>query len=284
MAYAVPNPYVATTHPYPTRYHGGLWTRPVFGFPRMASVQSNFKAGDFNDGNPALRGLGMLFNAENGVFGTEKNGGGVFGPSLYGLQGQSDDIQAIADAILSTGTHNAAAYDLQTQFRAWFDNLSAYDKTFSDDAMAQATSFRDRFNAANAGKSSAPAPTAFTAAQVQNLQTMLNGALTAAGYNPIAADGKVGPGTCGAIKWYRTAKGIPTAGASFDGICSTKGSTAPTKRSSGGGTYTPPATTPDAAPPAAQASAMPSAGTLAMIGGGVLAVALAVVGKKKGWF
>ena len=86
MAYGVSNPYTATTHPYPTRYHGGIWTRPVFGMPYQRAVQSVFKPTDFNDGNPGLRGMGeVLFDAYDGVFGTPKDGGGVFGPSLYGL-------------------------------------------------------------------------------------------------------------------------------------------------------------------------------------------------------
>lgn len=43
----VPTPYVAHVHPYPTRYHGGIWTRPVFGFPYVTSPQSVFKPDDF---------------------------------------------------------------------------------------------------------------------------------------------------------------------------------------------------------------------------------------------
>jgi len=43
----VPTPYVAHVHPYPTRYHGGIWTRPVFGFPYVKSPQSVFKPDDF---------------------------------------------------------------------------------------------------------------------------------------------------------------------------------------------------------------------------------------------
>jgi len=43
----VPTPYVAHVHPYPTRYHGGIWTRPVFEFPYAPSPQSVFKPDDF---------------------------------------------------------------------------------------------------------------------------------------------------------------------------------------------------------------------------------------------
>jgi hypothetical protein len=43
----VPTPYVSHVHPYPTRYHGGIWTRPVFEFPYVESPQAVFKPDDF---------------------------------------------------------------------------------------------------------------------------------------------------------------------------------------------------------------------------------------------
>lgn len=46
----VPTPYHVHVHPYPTRYHGGIWTRPVFGMPYVQSVQSVFKPDDFVNG------------------------------------------------------------------------------------------------------------------------------------------------------------------------------------------------------------------------------------------
>ncbi len=29
----VPTPYTTHVHPYPTRFHGGIWRRPTFGLP-----------------------------------------------------------------------------------------------------------------------------------------------------------------------------------------------------------------------------------------------------------
>lgn len=268
MSYSVSNPYVATTHPYPTRYHGGVWTRPVFGFPRMTAVQSVFKSDDFNDCNPALRGLGdVLVDNANGVFGTAKSGGGVFGPSLYGL-GAACPLPAVCEEALRSASQYFNTSILDGYCEATPENQNAI-YTVCNQAIAAAA------------KGGAPAaPTSFTTDQVKSLQTMLNAALVAAGYNALSVDGKLGPGTCGAIKWYRAAKGMPAAGASFDPICATKGSNPPTRRASAAPA---PAPVPDASP-GLQASVMPSAGTLAMIGGGLLAVTLAVVGKKKGWF
>jgi hypothetical protein len=248
-----------------------------------------FKPDDFNDGNPGLRGLGTDFNVGNGVFGTARQGGGVFGPSLYGLGDNAEDIDAIARSILSTSTKSTAAFDIQNEFRAWYDGLSWFGK--DEDAMAKAVSYRSRFNAANvAGGGSAPAaaPPASSAAQplteagIKAVQQTLSSALVSAGYNPIGVDGKVGAGTCGAIQWYQQ-KVNPAAGTQFAAICAAKKPwTAPSKKSSGGGTYTPPPVEIPAEP--LQAGMGASGSTWAMIGGGALAIALAVVGKKKGWF
>jgi len=298
--YEVPNPYVSTTHPYPTRYHGGIWTRPVFGYPRMVSVQSVFKCDDFNDGNPALRGLNGDYQVGNGVFGTANGGGGVFGPSLYGLAGQADDIDAIANYILNTGTVSTAAFDLQSQFRSWYNNLGPYDRNFSDDVMAKATSYRAQFNAANVSGGTAPLQPAttsssgggggdaFSKASITNLQQLLNASLVKAGYNPLTPDGALGPSTCGAIQTYRQITGNPQSGNTYDSFCATKKPwNAPTKAGSGGGggtpTYVPPPVAPTTPQPTMQAG-MLGAGAWAMVAGGVLAIGVAVVGKKKGWF
>ena len=264
----------------------------------MVSVQSVFKCDDFNDGNPALRGLNGDYQAGNGVFGTAKNGGGVFGPSLYGLNGQSDDIDAIANYILNTGTKSTAAFDLQSEFRGWYNNLGFYDKNFSDDAVAKATSYRERFNASNVaggGGALAPAPAPsgsgaqpVTADATKAIQQTLNTALIAAGYKPIDADGKLGAGTCGAIAWYQQTVN-PAAGAQFASACATKKPwTAPSKPSAYKAPLTTTATLPTTTtqPPASETTkaGMMGAGAWAMVAGGVLAIGVAVVGKKKGWF
>lgn len=93
----VPSPYVARVHPYPTRYHGGIWTRPVFGMPRVAKVQSVFRPVNFYP--PAQSGLGEscgcgaspdglgdpLIQAGDGVFRYPRTGGGgIFNRALAG--------------------------------------------------------------------------------------------------------------------------------------------------------------------------------------------------------
>ena len=295
MAYGIPNPYVSTTHPFPspaTGGKGGIWTRPVFGFPFQRAVQNGFKPSDFNDGNPALRGLGeLLFNAENGVFGTAKGGGGVFGPSLYGL---GDDaapctMPEVCGQVLNSPAAQAqmdmSLLDVNGNFTLYCAD-PAYQSHISDActaAIAAATP-APPVDAGQAGSS-------LDKTAVMAVQQTLNGALTKAGYRALTVDGVPGPAMCGAITWYRAQTGNATAGQQYDSICSTKASTPPSKASAASSysapVYKAPAASAASKPAAAtstKSSMMPSAGTLAMIGGGVLAIGLAVVGKKKGWF
>lgn len=43
----VPNPYTVHVHPYPTRYHGAIYTRPVFNMPYRRTPHAVFKPDDF---------------------------------------------------------------------------------------------------------------------------------------------------------------------------------------------------------------------------------------------
>jgi len=143
----VPTPYVAHVHPYPTRFHGGIWTRPVFGMPTIAQPGTVFIPGrDMTMGpDRPLRGLGaaeeLMYNTGRGIFRPGGEGGGVFDGNIAGL---GADTQAATAA-------DAADYP-------W--------GKYSDKTKA--------------------------------LQQATNVALQRTGYCPIAADGKLGPATCGA--------------------------------------------------------------------------------------
>ena len=50
----IPSPYTAHLSPYPTRFHGGIWIRPVPGYPYVRDVQSVFMPHQFAGGDPAL--------------------------------------------------------------------------------------------------------------------------------------------------------------------------------------------------------------------------------------
>lgn len=101
------------------------------------------------------------------------------------------------------------------------------------------------------------------------LQKAMNEALKANGYCPITPDGKLGPGTCGAVKEMleisgQTDQSPPSTCQSF---------TAPTKGPcGGGGTPAPPPGTQTKVTPLVKASGFDS-GTLWIVAGGVVAVA-----------
>lgn len=113
----VPSPYVAHVHPYPTRFHGGIWTRPVFGMPRVAKVQSVFRPVNFDP--PAQSGLGdscgcgsspdglgdPLIQAGDGVFRYPRTGGGgIFNRALAGPDAASMGryfVGAVAGVLLA---------------------------------------------------------------------------------------------------------------------------------------------------------------------------------------
>jgi hypothetical protein len=86
----VPSPYVATVHPYPTRYHGGVWTRPVFGFPRVANVSNVIMPRQLSGSPDGLgcstcSGLGDQVDTGDGLFRRPRaDGGGIFNRALAG--------------------------------------------------------------------------------------------------------------------------------------------------------------------------------------------------------
>lgn len=72
LPHGVPSPDHAHVHPYPTRYHGGIWTRPVFGFPWNRRPYAVFRPSQMN-------GLGQLWDTGDGVFRRPRyDGGGIF--------------------------------------------------------------------------------------------------------------------------------------------------------------------------------------------------------------
>ena len=89
----VPTPYVAHTSPYPTRFHGGIWTRPVFGFPQAAAPTTVFLPPRDIEMIPdkPYSGLGAFsvsdqasIDVGEGIFRPGGYGGGVFDGNLAG--------------------------------------------------------------------------------------------------------------------------------------------------------------------------------------------------------
>lgn len=158
----VPNPYTMHVHPYPTRFHGPIYTRPVFGFPVIARPQDVFTPGyNINRGTPqptvsglgSTVGEGMLWDVGDGVFKPGGYGGGLFDGDISGLG--------------SVGGRSSKPQRRRTR------SLGAVDD-------------------------SADYPWRVKSAKTEQLQVATNESLAKAGMCPITVDGKLGGGTCGA--------------------------------------------------------------------------------------
>jgi len=93
----VPNPYIMHRHPFPTRFHGGIWTRPVFGFPLMPRTTSVMVPGyDITNGTAGLGRVPVRramagWNVGQGIFKPGGYGGGVFDGNISGLGSEATD-------------------------------------------------------------------------------------------------------------------------------------------------------------------------------------------------
>lgn len=87
LPHGVPTPFKTHVHPYPTRFHGGIWTRPVFGFPWVQRPHFVIRPSELNGTGhiePVFRpyhGLGDANDVRTagGVFRMPRyDGGGIF--------------------------------------------------------------------------------------------------------------------------------------------------------------------------------------------------------------
>lgn len=87
----VPTPFVTHLHPWPSRWHGPIYTRPLFSGNVIARTQSVFTPGydmNVNIPQPTLSGLGAVqsqWDTGQGVFKPGGYGGGVFDGDISGL-------------------------------------------------------------------------------------------------------------------------------------------------------------------------------------------------------
>jgi hypothetical protein len=238
----VPNPFVAHVHPYPTRFHGAIWTRPQFAFPQMQAPQSVFIPGRDIEMIPdkpytgsGMNGLGDLqYNVGDGIFKPGGYGGGVFDGNLSGAPALGKRAKT------SMGTLGDAASD-------------AVDYPW------------DTYSAKTAA-----------------LQTATNTELKAAGYCPIAVDGKLGPATCGARDRLNIDAGT---GTEIDNPSTCQAYTTPTSASTGCGSKVNTVVSTTAASRASMTSSAPMASStkkiLGFVAGGLAAVAVVYYVKKK---
>ncbi len=144
----VPTPFTMHIHPYPTRFHGPNWTRPVFGFPINARPEGVLMPNrDIVNGLkyplPPTSGLGALgWNVGNGVFRPGGYGGGVFDGNLAGLG--------------ATGSYPWASYSADTLALQKSTNVALKDAAYcpvtEDGKLGPATcGARLQLTAVNAG-------------------------------------------------------------------------------------------------------------------------------------
>ncbi len=93
----VPSPYITHVHPYPTRFHGGIWTRPEFGLPYVRAPFAVFRPSQ-------MQGLGLDWDTGAGVFRRPQiDGGGIFN-EVSGLgSAPSTTMQFFGAAALAAG-------------------------------------------------------------------------------------------------------------------------------------------------------------------------------------
>lgn len=172
----VPTPYAMHVHPYPTRFHGGIWTRPVFGFPSAQTPSTVFIPGRDIDMRPdtpytgpgvaGLAGDGTSYDVGEGVFRPGGYGGGVFDGNLAGAPALGKRGRTSLGAAASSATES------------------------------------DKLNY----------PYGKYSAQTLQLQNALNAYIVKLGYCPLIADGKLGAATCGAAVFRPAVDGktVPT--------------------------------------------------------------------------
>ena len=247
----VPNPYSLHVHPYPTRFHGPIYTRPVFGMPWKWAPQSVFKPNDMYNGGGGMNGLGayekesLQYETGEGVFRPGGHGGGIFDNSIAGIFGGVKKAIGALGTLGATNPYREVPYQCwsQTGFKDCSDRNFAEAQQFcykltkeqiegppaywgTVDECAKDTAARNIGSCLdNYCKAFVPAVAAGTnypwgvySADTKTLQEATNQALKAAGYCLLTADGKLGAKTCGARK---------TLGLSVPSTC--QSFTAPTK-------------------------------------------------------
>jgi len=100
-AMGVPNPYTAHVHPYPTRYHGAIYTRPEFGLPYVRNPHTVFKPDDFY----SYYGVSGLGSFQHSTMHHNSLGLGATGTPIYYLASKPNTkvstLQAALNKILT---------------------------------------------------------------------------------------------------------------------------------------------------------------------------------------
>lgn len=106
---------------------------------------------------------------------------------------QIDDMKAIDGFFRNAKAVNTNALSLAMQWRTWYDNLSAYEKAFDSDILAQANARRAAFNKVNISPKAAAAQAAKAASAVMSDLPASKSIPLAPGTRPTIKQGSKGP-------------------------------------------------------------------------------------------
>jgi hypothetical protein len=108
----VPNPYTAHVHPYPTRYHGAIYTRPTFGLPYVRQPHAVFKPDDFYS-YYGVTGLGGLGSFGGSTLGGNSLGLGATGTPIYwhGFNPKTQALQGALNKVLVANQYREITVD-----------------------------------------------------------------------------------------------------------------------------------------------------------------------------
>lgn len=250
----VPTPYVAHVHPYPTRFHGGIWTRPQFAYPQMQTPQSVLIPG---------RDIEMMPDKPYTGSGMQ----GARGRGLRGLNGLGDmgEQYNTGDGIFKPGGYGGGVFDGNLSGTPPLGKLARTSMGALGDDASDAVDY----------------PWLKYSAKTAALQTATNVNLKASGYCPLTVDGKLGPATCGARE--RLSADAPGTMFSNPATCQDYSIPALASTGCGAGASTTLVSTP--ASQAAMTSSLPMSGStkkiLGFLAGGLGAVAIVYVVKKR---
>lgn len=182
----VPNPFGPRVHPYPTRYHGPIYTRPMFRFPWHQRPQN---AGMITRGTTSSSLTGYF--SVSGLAGM--GGGGALGQDTP-MYGWSSEIKALQEAI-------NPRLDRMGRVRIKADG------TLRPATCGGAALVGLPMPSACSGVTpEEPASQRWHAWESLETQKALHSAILARGGHGISKDGQLGAETCGALRWFSIAE------------------------------------------------------------------------------
>lgn len=196
------NPYTAHVHPYPTRYHGGMYARPVFDLPYKRNPHAVFKPNDFYTFY-GVKGLGSFGGSSlgNGSIGGNTLGLGATGAPIYWMASATNPkvtaLQQGINKILVAHGYSPIPVTGRLEGRTC-GALGLLARDHREELLTQIPN--DIVNeAANTCTAAVRQGGQLVVPGVEGFQQSINKVLVANGYLPIPVTGRFDGRTCGAL-------------------------------------------------------------------------------------